>query len=174
MTSLISPFCLRIFFFFFFEGYFFSRKFSSTQSSDLAFLFILTDKRQFHQTPPQTWWQPAEAPLSFPLQTNHSPLFPPWLRIQPPSVRIFYLGKAPAKGDAQCRSQHSRCAGVRDLVTVIYHPLNMIHLLRHLKVALGSSHHTALRVSSKLVIQQKILLSFPLKLAAKVGFPCLS
>lgn len=51
-------------------------------------------------------------------------------------------------------------------MTVIYHPLNMIHLLRQLKVALDFSHHTALRVSSKLVIQQKILLSFPLKLAA--------
>ena len=99
-----------------------------------------------------------------------SPL-PPWLRIQPPSGRIFYLGKAPARGNAQRRSQHSRCAGVRDLVTVIYHPLNMIHLLRQLKVALDFNHYTALRVSNKLVIQQKILLSFPLQLAAK---PCLS
>ena len=34
-------------------------------------------------------------------------------------------------------------------MTVIYHPLNMIHLLRQLKVALDFNHYTALRVSNK-------------------------
>lgn len=136
-------------------------------------MFSFPSDKRVPSNPSSDLTTTSSSPTSSPLQTNHPPRFPPWLRIQQPSGPISYPGKAPAKGGAQPGAWHSRCIGVKDLATVIYHPLNVIHLVKQLNVAWDFSHHTALRVSSKPVIQQKTLLSFPLKLATKPGVPCL-